>query len=142
MPDGAVDRMGRLSLKVVPGSSRDEVVGSLADALKVKVKAPPEKERANEAVVAGLTAHLGVGAHAQKERRGTIPWPRKTSKLPAEISQQSSARLEAPDRPRSPSAKQHANSSIPSTLHIARQMTYTTIAPIRGHLLGAARRPF
>ena len=56
--------MGRLSLKVVPGSSRDEGVGALADALKVKVKAPPEKGRANEAAVAGLTAHLGVVAHA------------------------------------------------------------------------------
>ncbi len=42
--------MGRLSLKVVPGSSRDEIVGWLGDSLKVKVKAPPEKGRANEAV--------------------------------------------------------------------------------------------
>ena len=52
--------MGRLSLKVVPGSSRDEVVGWLADALKVKVKAPPEKGRANEAVVALLADRLGI----------------------------------------------------------------------------------
>ena len=52
--------MGRLSLKVVPGSSRDEVVGWLGDSLKVKVKAPPEKGRANEAVVALLADHLGV----------------------------------------------------------------------------------
>ena len=52
--------MGRLCLKVVPGSSRDEVVGWLADALKVKVKAPPEKGRANEAVVALLAARLGI----------------------------------------------------------------------------------
>jgi len=52
--------MGRLSLKVVPGSSRDEVVGWLADALKVKVKAPPEKRRANEAVVALLADRLGI----------------------------------------------------------------------------------
>ena len=29
-------RMGRLSLKVVPGSSRDEIVGWLGDSLKVK----------------------------------------------------------------------------------------------------------
>jgi len=43
--------MGRLSLKVVPGSSRDEIVGWLGDSLKVKVKAPPDKGRANEAVV-------------------------------------------------------------------------------------------
>lgn len=40
--------MGRLSLKLVPGSSRDEVVGWLGDSLKVKVKAPPEKGRANK----------------------------------------------------------------------------------------------
>ena len=52
--------MGRLSLKVVPGSSRDEVVGWLGDSLKVKVKAPPEKGRANEAVVALLADRLGI----------------------------------------------------------------------------------
>jgi len=54
--------MGRLSLKVVPGSSRDEVVGWLGDSLKVKVKAPPEKGRANDAVVALLADRLGVDA--------------------------------------------------------------------------------
>jgi len=52
--------MGRLSLKVVPGSSRDEIVGWLGDALKVKVTAPPEKGRANEAVVALLAERLGI----------------------------------------------------------------------------------
>ena len=52
--------MGRLSLKVVPGSSRDEVVGWLGDSLKVKVKAPPEKGRANEAVFALLADRLGI----------------------------------------------------------------------------------
>lgn len=54
--------MGRLSLKVVPGSSRDEVVGWLGDSLKVKVKAPPEKGKANDAVVALLADRLGVEA--------------------------------------------------------------------------------
>ena len=54
--------MGRISLKVVPGSSRDEVVGWLGDLLKVKVKAPPEKGRANESVVALLADRLGVDA--------------------------------------------------------------------------------
>jgi len=54
--------VGRLSLKVVPGSSRDEVVGWLGDSLKVKVKAPPEKGRANEAVVVLLAERLGVDA--------------------------------------------------------------------------------
>ncbi|MFM7541586.1 MAG: DUF167 domain-containing protein [Planctomycetota bacterium] len=32
----------RLKVKVVPGSSRDEIVGWLGDALKIKVTAPPE----------------------------------------------------------------------------------------------------
>jgi uncharacterized protein (TIGR00251 family) len=54
--------MGRLSLKVVPGSSRDEIVGWLGDSLKVKVKAPPEKGRANEAVTALLAERLGIDA--------------------------------------------------------------------------------
>ena len=54
--------MGRLSLKVVPGSSREEIVGWLGDSLKVKVKvkAPPEKGRANESVVALLAERLGI----------------------------------------------------------------------------------
>ena len=52
--------MGCLSLKIVPGSSRDEVVDWLGDALKVK--APPEKGQANEAVVALLADRLGTDA--------------------------------------------------------------------------------
>jgi len=37
-------------------------VGWLGDSLKVKVKAPPEKGRANDAVVALLADRLGVDA--------------------------------------------------------------------------------
>jgi uncharacterized protein (TIGR00251 family) len=50
----------RLKVKVVPGSSRDEIVGWLGDALKIKVTAPPEKEKANEAVIEILADRLGV----------------------------------------------------------------------------------
>jgi uncharacterized protein len=50
----------RLAVKVVPGSSRDQIVGWMGDALKIKVMAPPEKGRANEAVVAILADRLGV----------------------------------------------------------------------------------
>ena len=52
--------MGRLNVKVVPGSSRDQIVGWLGDALKIKVMAPPEKGKANEAVVNLLATKLGV----------------------------------------------------------------------------------
>jgi hypothetical protein len=54
----------RLKVKVVPGSSRDEIVGWLDDALKIKVMAPPEKGRANEAVVEMLAERLGLTADA------------------------------------------------------------------------------
>lgn len=54
----------RLKVKVVPGSSRNQIVGWLGDALKIKVTAPPENGRANEAVVSLLAERLGLAADA------------------------------------------------------------------------------
>jgi uncharacterized protein len=51
-----------LRLHVQPGASSDEVVGVHGDALKVKVRAPPDRGRANEAVVALVARTLGVPA--------------------------------------------------------------------------------
>ena len=59
-PERASRQMARLNVKVVPGSSRDQIVGWLGDALKIKVMAPPEKGRANEAVVELLSTKLGI----------------------------------------------------------------------------------
>lgn len=53
--------MGRLNVKVVPGSSRDQIVGWLGDALKIKEAAPPEQGKANGAVVELLAKRLGIG---------------------------------------------------------------------------------
>ena len=39
-----------LALKVVPGASRDRIVGEHGDALKVAVAKPPEDGAANQAV--------------------------------------------------------------------------------------------
>lgn len=50
----------RLKIKVVPGSSRSQLSGWLGDALKVRVAAPPEKGKANAALVALLAKHLGL----------------------------------------------------------------------------------
>ena len=60
----APEPCARLKVKVVPGSSRDQIVGWLGDALKIKVTAPSEKGRANEAVVAILADRLGLPADA------------------------------------------------------------------------------
>jgi uncharacterized protein YggU (UPF0235/DUF167 family) len=45
---------------VVPGSSRDAIAGWLGDTLKVRVKAPAERGRANAAVEEILAGALGV----------------------------------------------------------------------------------
>lgn len=49
-----------LRVKVVPGASRDKVVGMLGDRLKVAVSAPPEAGKANKAVCKLLSSVLGV----------------------------------------------------------------------------------
>lgn len=58
-PSGAV-----VTVKVVPGASRDAVAGTLGDALKITTTAPPEKGRANEAVARILAHALGADARA------------------------------------------------------------------------------
>jgi uncharacterized protein (TIGR00251 family) len=50
----------RLVVKVTPGASRDAVVGWLGDAVKVAVREPAERGRANAAVERLLAASLGV----------------------------------------------------------------------------------
>ena len=49
-------------MKVAPGASRDAVVGWLGDAVKVAVREPAERGRANAAVERVLAAALGVPA--------------------------------------------------------------------------------
>lgn len=66
-----------LAVKVVPGASRDEIVGPLGSALKVRVTAAAEKGRANQAVCALLAEALDVAkqqvrvlaGHAQPNKR-------------------------------------------------------------------------
>jgi len=50
-----------LRVKVVPKSSRNEIVGPMADGtLKVKIAAAPEKGKANAELRAFLARHYGV----------------------------------------------------------------------------------
>ncbi|RBP49385.1 DUF167 domain-containing protein [Arenicella xantha] len=51
-----------LSIKVIPNSSVNQVVGYVGDLLKVKVMVAPEKGKANKAVVKVLAAALSIPA--------------------------------------------------------------------------------
>jgi uncharacterized protein (TIGR00251 family) len=59
-----------VSVKVVPGASRDRIVGPYGDAVKVQVSAPPEGGKANKAVVALLAEALGVKLNQVRLVRG------------------------------------------------------------------------
>jgi len=50
----------RLRIRVSPGARRTELVGRQGDAWKVRVAAPPERGRANEALVKLLALRLRV----------------------------------------------------------------------------------
>ena len=59
-----------LAVTVVPGASREEVVGPHGDTLKVRVAAPPEGGRANDAVCALVARALGLRAADVEVRAG------------------------------------------------------------------------
>ncbi len=55
----------RLRLRVSPGvAGRDEIVGRYGDGWKVRVGAPPERGRANDAVLRLIAERLGVAQSA------------------------------------------------------------------------------
>ena len=59
-----------LELKTIPNAPRDEIVGWLGDALKVKVHAPALEGRANDALCDFLAAKLGLPRRAITLTRG------------------------------------------------------------------------
>jgi uncharacterized protein (TIGR00251 family) len=75
VPGGAV-----IPVKVVPGSSRDRVVGVLGDMLKIATSAAPEKGKANAAVAKILAEALGVDARSVELVSGPTS-PRKEFKI-------------------------------------------------------------
>lgn len=54
-PDGCI-----LSVRAQPGARRDTIVGEHAGMLKVAVSAPPDKGRANEAIIEVLAQAMGI----------------------------------------------------------------------------------
>ena len=68
-PNGAM-----VTVWVVPGAQRTEVVGFHGDAVRVRVAAPPERGRANKDLIKFLSEQLGValrlasGANSRRKR--------------------------------------------------------------------------
>jgi uncharacterized protein len=70
----------KLQIKVIPSSSTDSIAGWLDDTLKVKVKAPPEKSKANKAVVKLLERTLELAKGSVSITGGTTS-ARKTVEI-------------------------------------------------------------
>lgn len=49
-----------LLIKAIPGARRDEIAGMLGDRLKIRISAPPEDGKANDAIRALLARELGL----------------------------------------------------------------------------------
>ena len=60
----------RLEVKVIPGASLDEVAGTMGNAVKIKLRAPPVEGRANEALIEFLAARLDLPRRALSLVRG------------------------------------------------------------------------
>ena len=77
---GVAGSMATVNVKVVPGSSRDRVVGRYGDGIKVQVSAPPEGGKANQAVVEVIAAALGIKPQQVQIARGHSQ-PRKVVEI-------------------------------------------------------------
>jgi uncharacterized protein len=56
--------MARLRLRISPGSRKTELAGRYGDGWKIRVSAPPEDGRANDAVLELLAKRLGLPRRA------------------------------------------------------------------------------
>lgn len=83
-----------LGVKAVPGARRDQVAGLLGTRLKVRVAAPPEDGKANEAICALLAAEIGRKPRQVRVTQGHFS-PEKTIQIDAISCQEVRARWPA-----------------------------------------------
>ena len=73
-----------LRVKAVPGASRDTIAGTLGDRLKIRVAAPPEGGKANQAILQLLAKALGLDASSLDLTQGHAS-PMKTVRAKAPL---------------------------------------------------------
>jgi len=61
----------KLQIKVIPSSSKDCIVGWLENTLKIKVKAPADRGKANKAVIKLLEGNLELAKGSISITNGT-----------------------------------------------------------------------
>jgi uncharacterized protein (TIGR00251 family) len=54
----------RLSVRITPNARKNEVIGVLDDALKIKLQAPPIEGRANEALISFIAERFNLPQRA------------------------------------------------------------------------------
>jgi len=62
--------MASISIRVTPSASRDAVIGWQGDVLRLRVTAPAQRGKANEAVLRLLAAALGIERRRLRIIRG------------------------------------------------------------------------
>lgn len=62
--------MPHLKIRVTPGSRKEEIAGWHGDALRVRVNAPPERGKANDAAIKLVAAALGIPVRQVTLERG------------------------------------------------------------------------
>ena len=54
--------IARLDVRVIPGASQNRIAGWIGEVVKIRVQAPPEKGKANAAVISLLADFLNIPA--------------------------------------------------------------------------------
>lgn len=84
-----------LRVKAVPGARRDGIAGVLGEDLKIRVSAPPEAGRANDAIAALLARSLALPARAVTLESGASA-PRKRFRIEGLDADECARRLKLP----------------------------------------------
>ena len=83
-----IDRSDTLiRLKVVPGASRDAVAGILGDRLKVRVIAPPEGGKANQAICRMLSKKLDCAVTIESGHLSQLKIARAQGRGPDQVTE-------------------------------------------------------